>query len=96
MSHEAGKSYLVGRRMGTIVPPPATSLLNAPQYETGKVIAQEAAAYINEKLGGKANVVILSHDSMGIPGAAFRGDARHLQDEPGVTVVRMISPSPVT
>mgnify|MGYP007122148224 CR=1 FL=1 len=39
------------------LPPPATELLNAPQYETGKRLADAAAAYINDKLGGKANVV---------------------------------------
>ena len=38
------------------MPPPATSLLNAPQYETGKRLADLAAAYIKGKLGGKANV----------------------------------------
>ena len=28
-----------GGYVGTVVPPPATSLLNAPQYLTGKVLA---------------------------------------------------------
>ena len=32
-----------GAYVGTIVPPPATSLLNAPQYMTGRVLAEEAA-----------------------------------------------------
>lgn len=52
-----------GGYVGTVVPPPATSLLNAPQYLTGKTLGDAAAAYIKEKLGGKANVVLLTHDS---------------------------------
>ena len=36
-----------GAFVGTIVPPPATLLLNAPQYETGKVLTNAAIAHIN-------------------------------------------------
>ena len=36
-----------GAFVGTVVPPPATSLLNAPQYLTGKVLGDAAGAYIN-------------------------------------------------
>ena len=32
-----------GGYVGTVVPPPATSLLNAPQYLTGKVLGDAAA-----------------------------------------------------
>jgi ribose transport system substrate-binding protein len=53
-----------GAYVGTVVPPPATSLLNAPQYLTGKVLGDAAAAYIKERLGGKARVVLLTHDSL--------------------------------
>ena len=35
-----------GGYVGTVVPPPAISLLNAPQYLTGKVLGDAAAAYI--------------------------------------------------
>ena len=35
-----------GAYVGAVVPPPATSLLNAPQYLTGKVLGDEAAGYI--------------------------------------------------
>ena len=35
-----------GAYVGAVVPPPATTVLNAPQYLTGKVLADEAAAYI--------------------------------------------------
>ena len=52
-----------GGYVGTVVPPPATSLLNAPQYLTGKVLGDAAAAYIKDHLGGKAKVVLLTHDS---------------------------------
>ena len=32
-----------GGYVGTVVPPPATSLLNAPQYLTGKVLGDAAS-----------------------------------------------------
>jgi ribose transport system substrate-binding protein len=53
-----------GAYVGTVVPPPATSILNAPQYLTGKVLAEAAAAYIRDRLKGKARVVLLTHDSL--------------------------------
>ena len=37
-----------GGYVGTVVPPPATSLLNAPQYLTGKTLGDAAAAYIKD------------------------------------------------
>ena len=37
-----------GSYVGTVVPPPAISLLNAPQYLTGKVLADAAAAHIRD------------------------------------------------
>ena len=53
-----------GAYIGTVVPPPAVTILNAPQYQTGKVLADAAAAYIRDRLKGKANVVLLTHDSL--------------------------------
>src|SRR5471032_1050601 len=53
-----------GAYVGTVVPPPATSLLNAPQYLTGKVLGDAAADYIRTHLAGKANVVLLTHDGL--------------------------------
>ena len=41
-----------------------SSLLNAPQYLTGKALGDAAAAYIRDRLKGKANVVLLTHDSL--------------------------------
>lgn len=32
-----------GAYVGAVVPPPATTILNAPQYETGKVLGEAAA-----------------------------------------------------
>jgi ribose transport system substrate-binding protein len=42
-----------GAYVGAIVPPPATTVLNAPQYLTGKVLAEAAANYIRTRLGGR-------------------------------------------
>src|SRR6202020_1753162 len=53
-----------GAFVGTIVPPPATLLLNAPQYLTGKVLGDAAADYIRTRLGGHAKLVLLPHDSL--------------------------------
>ena len=75
-AHGLQQAIWSGAFVGTIVPPPATLLLNAPQYQTGKVLADAAIAYINAKLGGKADVVLLTQDSHAVPGAAVRGDAR--------------------
>ena len=95
MSHSLQEIIWSGGYVGTIVPPPATSLLNAPQYETGKVLAEAAAAYINEKLGGKANVVILSHDSMEFLAPRFAAMRDAFKPMSGVTIVADISPNPV-
>ena len=72
-----------GGYVGTIVPPPATSLLNAPQYVTGKALADAAAAYINGTLGGKANVVLLTQDSIEFLAPRFVALRDALQDHSG-------------
>ncbi|WP_032996317.1 sugar ABC transporter substrate-binding protein [Mesorhizobium sp. LSHC412B00] len=95
MSRSLQELIWSGAYVGTIVPPPATSLLNAPQYETGKVLAEAAAAYIKDKLGGKANVVILSHDSMEFLAPRFAAMRDIFKAMPGVTIVADISPNPV-
>ena len=65
-----------GAYVGAVVPPPATSLLNAPQYLTGKVLGDEAAGYIKTRLKGKAKVVLLTHDELfRSTRASFRRDA---------------------
>jgi ribose transport system substrate-binding protein len=84
-----------GAYVGTVVPPPATSLLNAPQYLTGKVLGDAAAAYIKDRLGGKARVVLLTHDSLQFLAPRFVAMRDSLKDIPGVTVVADISPTTV-
>jgi len=84
-----------GGYVGTIVPPPATTILNAPQYLTGKTLGDAAAAYIHGKLNGKANVVLLTQDSLQFLTPRFRAIRDALQDMPGVSIVADISPNPV-
>jgi ribose transport system substrate-binding protein len=81
-----------GGYVGTVVPPPATSLLNAPQYLTGKVLGDAAAAYIKEKLQGQAKVVLLTHDSLQFLAPRFVAMRDSLKDIPGITIVADISP----
>jgi ribose transport system substrate-binding protein len=81
-----------GAYVGTVVPPPATSLLNAPQYLTGKVLGDEAAAYIKIRLKGKAKVVLLTHDSLQFLAPRFVAMRDSLNEIPGVTIVADISP----
>ncbi len=84
-----------GGYVGTVVPPPATSLLNAPQYLTGKALGDAAAAYIKDKLGGKANVVLLTHDTLQFLAPRFAAMRDSLEGIPGVSVVADISPATV-
>ena len=85
-----------GGFVGTIVPPPATLLLNAPQYETGKVLADAAIDYIDAKLGGKAKVVLLTQDSMQYLTPRFQAMRDEFAKEPGIDVVADIAPNPVS
>jgi ribose transport system substrate-binding protein len=95
VSHNLQKMIWSGAFVGTIVPPPATLLLNAPQYETGKVLADAAIAYIQTKLGGHAKVVLLTQDTMQYLAPRFEAMRDALRKLPGVTVVADIAPSPV-
>ena len=81
-----------GGYVGTVVPPPATTILNAPQYLTGKVLGDAAAAYIRKELGGKANVVLLTHDSLQFLAPRFVAMRDSLRGMPDVTIVADISP----
>ena len=85
-----------GAYVGTIVPPPATLLLNAPQYRTGKVLTDAAIAHINTTLGGKAKVVLLTQDTMEFLAPRFTAMRDGLNAMPGVTIVADIAPSPVS
>ncbi|MFB9979300.1 sugar ABC transporter substrate-binding protein [Mesorhizobium kowhaii] len=90
------KAIWSGAFIGTIVPPPATLLLNAPQYATGKVLTDAAIAHINAKLGGKANVVLLTQDTMEFLAPRFEAMRDGLNQLPGVTIIADIAPKPVT
>jgi len=70
--------------------------LNAPQYETGKVLADAAIAYIETKLGGHAKVVLLTQDTMQYLAPRFEAMRDELGKLPGVTIVADIAPSPVS
>ncbi len=85
-----------GSYVGTVVAPPATSLLNAPQYLTGKELADAAAAYIQNELGGEADVVLLTQDSIQFLTPRFAAIRDTFADMPGVRIVADISPSPVS
>lgn len=84
-----------GAFVGTIVPPPATLLLNAPQYATGKALTDAAVAHIKTKLGGKATVVLLTQDTMQYLAPRFEAMRDGLSALPDVTIVADIAPSPV-
>jgi ribose transport system substrate-binding protein len=81
-----------GAYLGSVVPPPAVSILNAPQYLTGQVLGEAAATYIRESLNGKAKVVLLTHDSLEFLAPRFTAMRDALRRVPGATVVADISP----
>jgi len=84
-----------GAFVGAIVPPPATTILNAPQYLTGRVLAETAAAYIRTRLGGKAKVILLTHDNLQFLAPRFTAMRDTLRQLPGVTIVADISPATI-
>lgn len=84
-----------GSYVGSVVPPPATLILNAPQYLTGKTLGDAAADYIRKRLGGKANVVLLTQDSLQFLAPRFVAMRDSLRKLPGVTIIADISPVPV-
>ena len=84
-----------GAYVGAVVPPPATEILNAPQFLTGKVLGDAAAAYIRERLRGRANVVLLTHDSLQFLAPRFAAMRDALKGLPGVTIVADLSPRTV-
>lgn len=86
------KTIWSGSYVATVVPPPAITILNAPQYLTGKVLGDAAADYIIKRLGGNAKVVLLTHDSLQFLAPRFTAMRDALRRLPGVTIVADISP----
>ncbi len=84
-----------GTYVGTVVPPPAVTILNAPQYLTGKVLGDVAAAYIRRYFK-QANVVILTHDSLQFLAPRFVALRDALRDVPGATIVADFHQQPLT
>jgi len=95
LAPELQKVMWAGGYVGTVVPPPATTILNAPQYMTGRVLGEAAAAYIRDKLGGKADVVLLTQDSLQFLAPRFAAIRDALRGMAGVNIVADISPDPV-
>ncbi|MDB5527415.1 MAG: ribose transporter [Devosia sp.] len=96
ISKSLQQAIWAGTFVGTVVPPPATLLLNAPQYATGKALTDAAISHINAHLGGKANVVLLTQDSMEYLTPRFEAMRDGFNAMPGVTIVADIAPSPVS
>lgn len=84
-----------GSYVGTVVPPPAVTILNAPQYLTGKVLAEAAAEHIRRYFPSKAHVVLLTHDSLEFLAPRFVAMRDVLRTIPGVSIVADISPATV-
>src|ERR1700709_2160469 len=96
ISHSLQEIIWSGAFVGTVIPPPATLLLNAPQYATGKVLTDAAIVHINAKLEGKARVVLLTQDTMQYLTPRFEAMRDGLDRLPGVTIVADIAPNPVS
>ena len=96
ISHSLQEVIWSGAFVGTVMPPPAILLLNAPQYATGKVLTDAAIAHISARLGGKARVVLLTQDSMQFLAPRFQAMRDGLDKLPGVTIVADIAPNPVS
>jgi ribose transport system substrate-binding protein len=84
-----------GGYVATIVPPPATTILNAPQYLTGKTLGEPAAQYIRDHFPGGANVVLLTQDSLQFLAPRIVAIRDALRSVPNVSIVADISPDPV-
>ncbi|TPN86552.1 sugar ABC transporter substrate-binding protein [Mesorhizobium sp. CU2] len=90
------KAMWSGTYVSTVVAPPATSLLNAPQYLTGKELGDAAVAYIQSKLNGRADVVLLTQDSLQFLTPRFAAIRDALDKLPDVRIIADISPTPVS
>ncbi|MFC5506700.1 sugar ABC transporter substrate-binding protein [Bosea massiliensis] len=84
-----------GGYVGSIVPPPATTILNAPQLATGRALGDAAVDYIRTRKGGEARVVLLTHDSNQFLAQRFVAIRAALKSLPGVRIIADISPRTV-
>ena len=86
----AGKGLLVGISNFTLTNAPyITGAFTSDNYDLGKTCGIAAAAFIQEKLGGNANVAILQFKSL-LPeqsGARVNGCLDQLKSLPGVKVI---------
>jgi ribose transport system substrate-binding protein len=76
-----------------VLMPPSTLQMNANQYTVGKALGDDAARYIEQQLGGRANVVILNQDSVEPVRPRFRAIRDVLETVPGAHVVADVEPS---
>jgi ribose transport system substrate-binding protein len=83
----------IGQGVDVGVNAPATSEIAAPQYRSGQQLAELAANYINTKLHGKANVVILNQDSVVPVRPRFQAMRDVLKAMPGVKIVADVEPA---
>jgi len=86
----AGKCLLVGISNFTLTDAPyLTGCFTSDNYDLGKTCGIAAKAFIEEKLGGKANIAILQFKSL-LPeqsGARVNGFLDQVKDMPGVKVI---------
>ena len=86
----ANKGLLVGISNFTLTNAPfITGAFTSDNYDLGKTCGQAAAAFINEKLGGKANIAILQFKSL-LPeqsSARVNGFLDQVKNLPGVTII---------
>lgn len=83
VSHRIQQVIWSGGFVGTIVRLPASLLLDAPQYVTGKALNDAAIAHVTGKMGGKANLVLLTQDTMQFLPPPLRGDTQWIKRAAG-------------
>lgn len=86
----ANRGLLVGISNFTLTNAPyMTGSFTSDNYDLGKTCGQAAVAFINEKLGGKANIAILQFKSL-LPeqsGARVKGFLDQVSKLPGVAII---------
>jgi ribose transport system substrate-binding protein len=85
-----------GVNVNAVVFGPATSQANASQYEGGEVMGNLAKDYIESRLGGRANVVILNMDTIEAVRPRFQAIRDVLRTVPGAKIVADQQPDDIT